>query len=395
MLKRILGVVLVCAAATATWAEAATYGNAVLMEIAEKMAATECVKGEVRFEVMLPNAPDPVVYTIDIESRNEPNDTIAGCDYLLDWTLHKRDGCGNPVNGFAAYFSGNHFRYRDIKLQEYHVSDDPTPFRGENGVAVSAQFASLVPQLMARQVMEMATDSAWVCNVTQKNGLATVRGVERRRGYDAMEFEYVFDTKTGLPVSIDQLFNPASITEQTNTAHFSWTFPKDCKALTEESLISRYPSVFEKYRASNFKVHSLLGMSLPSFSARTADGARYVHDRNTGFTQVTVIALLDPAVASAAETVTDLRAASDASPVPFNIIYAVSDNDTEKLRTLTGSLRDGETALSSARSLIRDCGITVFPTLLFCNTNGIIKEIQLGTNNNLTDIVIQKTMISN
>ena len=390
MLKSVLAAVIITACAGSVSAQT-TDGAAVLKEIAGKMAATECAKGSVNFEVMLPSAPDPVVYTIAIESRKVPADTITGCDYLVDWTLHKQDG--GASTGFAAYFDGNHFRYRDIKLQEYHVSDDPVPFLGEKGVALSAQFASLVPQIMARQIAKMASDTTYVYKVTKNAERITVRGVERIHGYDAMEYEYVFDAKTGLPVSIDQLYNPASITEQTNAGHFTWVVSNDCTALTEESLTARYPEVFEKYRVSNFKVHSLLGAAMPAFSARATDGSRYVHDRNTGFAQRTVIAVLDPAVASAEQTVRDLRLAADSSPVPFSIIFAVADNDADKVRTLTGTLRDGETALSSARSLVRDCGISVFPTLLFCNTKGIVKEIQLGTNNNLPDIVIQKTTI--
>ena len=37
-----------------------------------------------------------------------------------------------------------------------------------------------------------------------------------------------------------------------------------------------------------------------------------------------------------------------------------------------------------------DCGVTGFPTLLFVDTDGVVKDVQLGFNKDIKNIVIQK-----
>lgn len=364
-------------------------GNPSLNDIADRITANKCLSGNAVYEVMLPSAPDPVTYTVVLESFAAPKDTIAGCDYLIDWTLPRRKGVSK---GFAAYFDGNHYRYRDTKLQEYHISDDATPFAGEKGVARAAQFAELLPAIMAENLRKMASDSAFSYKISQNNDKITVRGVQSIRGFDAMEFTYTFDSATGLPVMIDQLFNPASISEQTVTVNINWK-EIPCADLSEAALTDRYPEVFDKYRVSNFKVNSLIGQRLPAFTAKTADGERYIFDREKSFKAPTLIVFLDPSVAGTDMVLKQIRNAKALSSVTFDVLFALPENDTKSAELLTSETPSDEKILLAARGLIRDCGVTAFPTMLFCAPDGIVREIELGANNNLSDIVIQKVTL--
>lgn len=46
-----------------------------------------------------------------------------------------------------------------------------------------------------------------------------------------------------------------------------------------------------------------------------------------------------------------------------------------------------------ANSIIRDCGITAFPAMIFVSTDGIIKSVHIGANKNLAEIVMQKVAL--
>lgn len=383
IMKRVLfSVITVCLAVFSCAA------NAALEAVANQLSAVPCATAQVDYQVLLPSAPDPVVYTITIAGTADSADTIAGCKYLIDWKLPRPKGVSN---GFAAYYDGNHYRYRDTKLQEYHYGDDPTPFRGDKGVAVTAQFADMVPQIMAQHLKAMNSDSTYVFTVKETADKVTIEGVRRIEGYDAVEYTYVFDNKTSLPISLDRLFNPASISEQSVTATFTWN-TDSCITLSEENLISLYPEVFDKYRVSNFKINSMIGVLLPSFTAKQANGSRFYFDRTKGFSMPTVLAFVDPSATNTMHTLGQVRDAIGLSATPIQLILAIADNDPHVATALTSDNLD-ETFLMGAKSLMRDCGVTVFPSLIFCNTDGTVAQTELGSNNNLTDIVIQKATL--
>lgn len=359
-----------------------------LTEIADRLSMYKCISGEVAYEVSLPNAPDPVTYTVGLLSVPADGDTLAPCSYLLDWVLPRPKG---DSHGFAAYSDGNHYRYRDLKLQEYHAAVDPAPFRLGEGVQNQARFCELLPVYMAGTLRTMAGDSTYITQIRSNPSGLCVSGKRVIQGFDAYDYEYVFDPKSLLPVSADFIYNPASITEQTVTAHFSWDTDAVCPAITEQTLIDRYPEIFEKFRTSNFRVESLVGSRLPAFAAPTLDGPRFIHHRGEDLHAPTVIVFMDSTVESAAATVRDMRQAVTDAPADFDILYVFADTDKEPAEALVTAPRlPNETVLVGARSLIRDAGVTAYPTLLYVNGDGTVNQVNTAYNKDLPDVVIMQ-----
>lgn len=392
MLHKILNLRIAAAVAGLLSATLCRGAEPTLDDIAARLASYGCIGGTVRYEVSLPSSPDPVTY--DIALQQGPGDVLAPASYIIEWTLSA--GSGNK--GFAAYGDGNHFRYRDLRLQEYHYEADSVPFSIGKGVQNQAQFVELLPAYLGAQLREMASDTTYVCCLSQSGDRLNLRGVNRVRGYDALEFDYVFDATTMLPERYSIVYNPASITEQEVTARFTWDKPgkADCPDVSETALIARYPGVFEKFRTSNFRVESMAGQALPEFTAPTLTGERYTYNRGRGFHTPTVIAFIDPEVETAAQTVAALRQAADMSASDLDIIYAFMSREADAVEPVMGydGTRMGEYVLTGARSMFRDFGITACPTVLVCNRAGEVKQIITAYNKDLPTIVIQQTSVS-
>ena len=180
----------------------------------------------VRFTVGMPQLSDDVVYTVALSQQPSYADPLLPCSYLIDWELTGRD---EPVRGFSAYFDGNHYRYSARKLQEYHYSTDSMAFRpreigqlkGE-GVHRTAQFASLLPALIADEIERQASDTACIVSLRpdtivggiRRVGLRIVRLLEGDQR-TASEAEMIFDRATLLPVSLHYENSPGTVSEQT------------------------------------------------------------------------------------------------------------------------------------------------------------------------------------
>lgn len=366
--------------------------GATVKGIASALDKYDCLHADVSYEVLLPSAADPVVYSIKLQSSKNDGDTLSSCDYLIDWTLPRKKG---ESTGFSAYFDGNHYRYRDLKLQEYHFTADPTPFTMGKGVQRQVQFSELLPPFLADKLREIATDSSYQYEVKDLGSKVRISGVQRYRGYDALEFEYEFDKKTNLPAVVDINYNPASISEQNVTIKYEWDADAKCEPLSEELLIRKYPSVFEKFRISNFRVESLVGNELPEITSQSLSGGRYIHHKGEPFKAPTLFVFIDGNNASANQTVKDVRSAVAQLPFQADVLYVFGDNNTETAEESTGELQGNESVLVSAKSAVRDCGVNAYPTILFCTKDGRVGDIQIGVNKDTSGIVIQKTMLCN
>lgn len=363
-----------------------------LDSIAGRLAGCGCIDAMVRCEVSLPSAADPVVY--DITLQQGEGDSLAPASYIIEWTLARGH---DKSEGFVSYGNGTHFRYRDLRLQEYHFEADSVPFKIGRGVQNYAQFVDMLPAYMGEQLGAMATDSAYVFRMSQSDDRIALRGVKRVRGYDAFEFEYLFSAATLLPVQYTIVYNPASVTEQEVTARFAWgnTGPAACPDVSEAALVARYPEVFEKFRTSNFRVESLAGQSLPEFSAPTLTGERYSYHHGRGFRAPAVIAFVDPAVETTRPTVEALRSAAEMSPADIDVILVFKTQDVAAVESVLGNAesRMGEYVLVGARSMFRDFGITACPSVLVCDRAGEVKQIVTAYNKDLPTIVIQQTSV--
>lgn len=366
-----------------------------LSDLGQSLSSMPCFSADARCEIMLPNSDTPVVYDLRMMSAATA-DTLAPCDYLIDWTV--TTPAGSTGSGFTAYSGGNHFRYRDGRLQEYHFSDDSIPFRPggnkERGVQSRAQFVDFLPQTIGRILERMAADTAYDWRVDRRDSRLIVRGTERTRGYVCREFSYTFDASTLLPVEIAFDSNPGQPSEQSLVMTYTRTAASGCAPVTEESLAATFPDAFGKYRRDTYRLEHLPGMRMPTFSAPTPTGERFTYNQGDPMGSPTVIAILDTSVADTDSVVADLRQASLLSSLDNRLILAFIDSDIERVDRAAGALRPGEAILMGARRLARDCGVTDTPSLIFCAPDGRVTDIMIGRNNRLTENVIQKIALA-
>lgn len=153
--------------------------------------------------------------------------------------------------------------------------------------------------------------------------------------------------------------------------------------------MARYPEVFEKYRVSNYTVENLRGVALPGFALPTPTRERYLHNKGESFPSPTIIAVLDPDVASTPSVITILRETIDYLPRQTGLILMFTGNDIDRIEPLTGSARPGEVVLTSATPFIRDCGINAYPTIILCNSSATVADVILGARASLADDLLQ------
>ncbi len=347
----------------------------------------------VRYEVALPMATDDVVYDVEIASDCNLSDTLCGMDYLVRWQLPRAE---SKAEGFLAYFNGHHYRYRDHRLQEYHFEWDSIPFQAAGGgVQRNGQFVDLLPSSIARELRTMLRDTAFTVSfsgdtVMEGNHVAMVCATQTVNGFCGRNYQLIADRSTGLPLNVWNEYNPGQISEQGVEAAYSYERSPQLKAVaSEEELMGMYPEVFEKFRESNYRIENMRGLPLPSFSLPTVTGERYTRHRGDSFNAPTVVALIDPAVETSGETVKALREAVASMPMQVDLILAFTGSNIDTVESLTGAAGMGEALLISAKSLARDCGTSVFPTILLVGSGGNVENVILGFNNSLSQDVIQ------
>ncbi|WP_280122876.1 hypothetical protein [Duncaniella muricolitica] len=367
-----------------------------IADIIEGLSAAPAYNASVTYSVTLPSRDDDVVYRLNLSSVPTPADTLSPCAYLIGWQLDTPSG---PTEGWTSYFTGNLYRYRDHRLREYHTSWDPAPFmpatasRRQPGVQEATQFVELLPAYIARDLRAMAADTLYTLSEPKETTLdgrpaMCLEAVMDVRGERVRQASYWFDRDTHLPLRIDIESNPASITEQTITVNYA-PAPDADTPMSEESLLALYPEHFEKYRESNFRIENLRDTPLPTFTLPTATGERYAHQRGQAFRAPTVVALLDPDTSFSSDIVRDLRAAIDSSTIPADIIWAVTGTNADRAEELVGQTRPGEHLLLNARSLARDCGASSLPVVILAAPSGMVKNVLLGYNSDLSTVVLQ------
>lgn len=367
-----------------------------LMEMPEYMAAA-------RFEVLLPQASEPVEYDVILQSEATPSDTLSPCKYVIIWSTIS---AAEPTEGFSAYYDGNHYRYRNHRLQEYHATSSIDAFmptgheiRSKSGVQSTAQFADLLPQFIGQRLSEMSADSSYIFQVhpdtlIQGQRRLVIDGVKRGRGYDVMRFSYVFDKNTLHPVLTEIENSPGSISEQIVTISYRTASDAAPMDISEEGLMSRWPEVFELYRESTFRSENLVNTMLPSFACQKLDSPeRYIHNVNEKFSSPVIIVALDPNVATTPQTISEIRQAVDMAPMELDVLWVFASNRAEEISGMLGTLRHGETALMSANSLLRNCGITMYPTIILVDSSSKVTDVIPGFNNETGMIVLQKAML--
>ncbi len=361
--------------------------------LADTLAICSPFYADVTYDVTLPMTSDEITYTLKIASSDAKTDNLSPADYLIDWTLSHN---GSDSNGFLAYFNGNHYRYRDHRLQEYHYAEDPTPFTAQHGgVQTNGQFVELIPQMIAEQLRDIASDTNFTTTFTPdtiSDGINCVAltATQIVNGETGRIFTLAADRFSGRPVAIKIQYNPGKISEQTVTAKYSYSEePLLTTATSEEQLENLYPEIFTKYRDRGNRIEHMRGLPLPSFSLPTLDGTRFTHEKDEPLGKPTVIAIIDPAADNAAETVSALRKAIREADRQASLVLAFTESNLDVATELTGGSQADETVAVSAHSLARNCGTAIFPTILIAESSGKVSNVILGFNNNLPQDVIQ------
>lgn len=356
----------------------------------------------VDYQVTMPAFSQPVVYSVALTQQAAQGDSLAPCDYLIDWTLQRDEA---PVHGWSAYHDGHHYRLLANRLQEYHAGDSPMSFgvtdkfavKGgiKSGVQYNAQFADLLPAFIAQSIRDNSADSTYKYTVYNDTVIGGVRrqalhALQRYQGYDVRDWLLVLDRDTGAPVRITIESNPGSISEQSITAVYT---PRRHQPvdLSEQGLIGLYPSDFEQYRQSTYRIENLSGTPLPSFTAKDTEGNRYTYSRRSPFPHPTVIVLLDSGQGDPATTASLIRQGVDACPGTTELVWAF----VEEADPAVTATNPNERVLSGARSLARDCGVRDTPVTIIVDPKGIVRDVITGFNNSLTSDVTQKITLIN
>ncbi len=385
-----LGLLLAAAAPLGLQAES-------LGDIADRLSAATPYHATAHYEVLLPQSEEPVAYEVALNAaKPATRDTLAPCDYLIDWTMDTPSG---PSRGFSAYFGGHHYRFRDKRLQEYHFDDSAAPFVARGtvrlGVQQQAQFASLLPAFLAERMREIEADSSYTYNITETPATVRVQGVQRFGGVDGLEFSYTFDTESGLPVEAEFCHNPGQMSEQTVAVRYGAPDVATMDAtLSEPALMALYPEAFSRYRESDYTLANLPGRPLPEVSAPTLGGERYTRRSGEPFGTPAVVALLDADVDGCAETVGQLREAVAASPRQGALILAFVSNHPDAVADAILAPHPGEVILTGARGLARACGATATPVVIVCASDGTVQNVHTGRNKELPSLVMQEMIIA-
>lgn len=364
-----------------------------LGQIANRMNSTKCYKANADYQLLLPNFSDPVNYAITLQS-DASADSLAPCNYIIDWTL---DTPVSHSEGFSAYFDGTHFRYRDRKMQEYHLKEDRSVFGPlgdrRKGVQYQAQFTDLLPAFIAEHFLQMESDSTFQYTVTQSD-VIKIKGSQSIMGYTSVEFEYILNSADCMPVSVDLINNPGQMGEQELTVSYTSTTISDNCNIDESALISAHEEEFEKYRSNSFSLEQLVGAPLPGFSAKTLDGERFARNRGDISGHPAILAFVDTEVGTTPDVIAAVRDAVNFLPMSVDVFWAFLNRRPEDVAALIGAPQPGETILINANSAARECGVgALTPAIIFVDTHGNVTDFNLGFNQDLQSVVIQKAGI--
>ena len=316
-------------------------------------------RGEVKYEIWMPGSDDPIVRRAELTQYPSGSDTLAPCEYLIV-------GCDDSDKSFAAYFDGNFIRFRNDKMVEWNITENPAPFAG--GVHRTEMYAPLLPAFVNEFFRAVESDTAYTYTVSAVDGGTIVKGSESRRGYLMKEFEFKIGND-GSPISSEITINPGATAEQIASATYT-TLAPDTMALTEEKLVELFPDIFERFSAANFTIDSLIGRHIPSFSLPSTGKSRVEHRRGEPFARPTLIVVAD-------EPESSLIAEARLLGQGMGLIYVFDDTNAEAIMERFGQPNDNESVAFNGRSLISDCGIKELPALIYVDSEGIVEKTQI------------------
>lgn len=387
-------------AAAALFLGVANVAGAVdLQQLAEALKQAENYTTTIDALLTVPMSPNDVEYELKIAATCTQGDTLSPIDYLIAWTHPTSNG---QSTGFTSYFKGNLYRYRDgDRLKEYHADANITPFTSSVPIQSSVQFYELIPQVIGQQIESMMADSVFLLKFypdTVFNGdkAIVLKAVEFLKGSTIGELTFVFDHESLMPRYINKEMSPMSISEQTLTYKYREAGGDIMLPRSETELIALYPDQFANFREGNYGLNSLKGRPLPSFSLPRLGGDRYTSVKGQSISMPTVMVFLDEGVGSTPDVIKLTRKALDAVPMSTQVVWVFISNRQDDIADLFSSDDFvAETVLYSGRTMVKDFGVTETPSFIFIDRKGIVRDTATGFNNDLSEIVIQKTTLLN
>ena len=366
-----------------------------LTELAERLRTHGCYNADVTYEVLLPSRPDPVEYTLSLASAANSADSLAPASYLIRWDL---DAPSGPVHGFSSYSDGDHYRFSNNRLQEYHHANNAAAFapngRLTDGVQWRAQFAELLPQTIGHTFATMASDTTYHYRIRRTNSGLIVDGTRRLMGFDAVEFEYTLDADSWLPLRVEMENNPGQLSEQTITARYTATPGTPACDFSLAALMAMEPDAFGRYRTDSYSLEQLVEQPLPQIALPTASGARYIHHKGDPMPAQTLLVFLETGVGSSPEVIEAVRQAVTQVPAATDVVWMFIDRHAEEVAEMV-TAAPGETVVLNAGSAARDLGVgAVTPVIVIVDRNGTVADFIRGFNKDLRSVVIQKASLS-
>lgn len=349
--------------------------------LADALANMPDYSATATYAVTLPQADDDVIYTVDLQQP------ASADSYLINWSVEAPSG---TVKGFTAWFDGHFYNFRNRRLQEHHeVWDAATP-GGTKALQNSAQFASLLPSRIALQLREIAA-GPYTYTIGRHGEELTVEAIRESAGEPDAELKWTFDAETFKPREFYADYNPGALTgQQVKTTYAPAAKPLAAMGtpLSETTLRELYPTAFTRFRESQFAIENMRGESFPSFSLPTTSGGRLSRLASDSFRQPTAIVLFDPEGTLSPKLVDTVRKAIDLLPAGAGVIWAGTQKNPDCATELLGEMRPDEIALTGAASLAADCGAASLPVVIVCGSDGRIRDLAVGLNNNLeTDVI--------
>lgn len=344
----------------------------------------------VTYAVTLPQAEDDVIYRVDLQQPGSDD------HYLINWSVDTPSG---TQTGFAAWFDGHFYNFRNSRLQEIHGRWDPSAPESGRAAQNSVQFVSLLPRRMAAELRALTPDRYDV-TIGERGDEITVSAIRHSGRVADAELCWKFDAATMAPREFSADYNPGAISgQQVKAVYGPAANPlfTPGEQLSEESLRQLYPDAFGRYRESNFAVESMRGRPLPAFSLPLADvSGRLTRAEGQPMDSRTAVVIFDPEAALSPRLIEAVRSAMDRMPVNADVVWASVSKNPDAALELLGAMRQGERAVTGAASLAADCGAANLPVVLACKADGRVADLVVGLNNQLdTDVIRMFSTMTN
>ncbi len=102
-----------------------------------------------------------------------------------------------------------------------------------------------------------------------------------------------------------------------------------------------------------------------------------------------MIAILDASTPFNADLISAVRSAVASLPYQAEVLWVFTSTNPDAVQAIVPQPAVGEKVLLNGRSLARDCGAASLPVIIMTDSDGVVKNVNLGFNNDLENIVLQ------